>query len=238
VVTNGGGLGIVSTDAAREAGLEVVPLADPVHRRLEAVLPPTASLVNPVDLVGDADAARYGNALHAIGPDAADAVIVVLTAQASTDAAGVARAVVGATRGWGIPVVAAFVGGGRVAPGARALEDAGIPCYPFPEPAVKSLAGMATLVARRGRHHDPTRVAVDGDGARRHLARLAAAGRTSLGMLDLLPVLEPAGIPCTSVREAATAEEAAAVARRAERRARRHAIALDVEVEELEAFGC
>src|SRR6266542_5538808 len=53
VVTNGGGLGIVSTDAARESGLEVAPLDDPVRRRLDALLPPTASLVNPVDLVGD-----------------------------------------------------------------------------------------------------------------------------------------------------------------------------------------
>ena len=67
VVTNGGGLGIVATDAARDAGLEVAPLDAPVRERLAAVLPPTASLANPVDLVGDADAARYGHALHAVG---------------------------------------------------------------------------------------------------------------------------------------------------------------------------
>ena len=70
VVTNGGGLGIVSTDAARAAGLEVKQLPDPVRRQLAATLPSTASLVNPVDLVGDADAARYSEALHAIGPKA------------------------------------------------------------------------------------------------------------------------------------------------------------------------
>src|SRR5262249_4126461 len=50
VVTNGGGLGIVSTDAAREAGLDVAPLDDPIRHRLAAVLPRTASVVNPVDL--------------------------------------------------------------------------------------------------------------------------------------------------------------------------------------------
>jgi acyl-CoA synthetase (NDP forming) len=66
VVTNGGGLGIVATDAAREAGLAVDPLAPAARERLAAALPPTASLANPVDLVGDADAARYA-ALHAIG---------------------------------------------------------------------------------------------------------------------------------------------------------------------------
>jgi acyl-CoA synthetase (NDP forming) len=155
VVTNGGGLGIVATDAAREAGLAVAPLDDAARGRLAAVLPPTASLGNPVDLVGDADAARYSHALHAIGGEGADAALVVLTAQATTDSAGVARAVVGATRAWKIPIAAALVGGARVAPGARALEDAGIPCYPFPEPAVRALASMALLRERREAPSEP-----------------------------------------------------------------------------------
>ena len=212
VVTNGGGLGIVSTDAARESGLEVAPLDDPVRRRLDALLPPTASVVNPVDLVGDADAARYSNALHAIGPSAADAVLVVLTAQAATDSIGVARAVIGATRGWPIPLAGAFVGGARVAAGARALEDAGIPCYPFPEPAVKTLAGMALLAERRARPPETPRVTVRPAEASEQLARLKAAGRSQLGMVDLAPLLDSYRIPCAAPRPAATAAEAAAVA--------------------------
>jgi len=212
VVTNGGGLGIVSTDAARESGLEVAPLDDPVRRRLDALLPPTASVVNPVDLVGDADAARYSNALHAIGPSAADAVLVVLTAQAATDSIGVARAVIGATRGWPIPLAGAFVGGARVGAGARALEDAGIPCYPFPEPAVKTLAGMALLAERRARPPETPRVTVRPAEASERLARLKAAGRSQLGMVDLAPLLDSYRIPCAAPRPAATAAEAAAVA--------------------------
>jgi acetate---CoA ligase (ADP-forming) len=213
VVTNGGGLGIVSTDAARESGLDVAPLDDPARRRLAAVLPAAASLANPVDLVGDADAARYSNALHAVGAEAADAALVVLTAQAATDSVGVARAVIGATRGWPIPLAAAFVGGARVAAGARALEDAGIPCYAFPEPAVKTLAGMALLAERRARPRDTPRLTVRAVDAKEHLGRLVAAGRSQLGMLDLAPLLDSYGIPCATPRLAATAVEAAAVAR-------------------------
>jgi acetyl coenzyme A synthetase (ADP forming)-like protein len=213
VVTNGGGLGIVSTDAAREAGLEVAPLDAPVRRRLDAMLPPTASLVNPVDLVGDADAARYGNALHAIGPNAADAALVVLTAQAATDSAGVARAVIGATRNWPIPLAAAFVGGARVAPGARALEEAGIPCYPFPEPAVKTLAGMALLAERRTRPPETPRFTVRLAEAREHLGRLEGAACSRLGLLELAPLLDSYGIPCAVPRLATTGAQAAAAAR-------------------------
>src|SRR6266446_448555 len=58
VVTNGGGLGIVATDAARAAGFTMEPPAEPLRRRLAEGLPPMAGLANPVDLVGDADARR------------------------------------------------------------------------------------------------------------------------------------------------------------------------------------
>jgi len=214
VVTNGGGLGIVATDAAREAGLAVDPLDAAVRERLAAALPPTASLANPVDLVGDADAARYSHALHAIGGAGADAALVVLTAQAATDSLGVARAVIGATRGWSIPVAGAFVGGARVAPGARAFEEAGIPCYPFPEPAVRTLAGMARLAERRGRRAEPARFPVRVEESEAALARLRASGRSTLGMAELEPVLGSYGIPCAAARPAATPAEAASVAER------------------------
>jgi acetyltransferase len=203
VVTNGGGLGIVATDAAREAGLTIGPLEPAVQASLRAVLPATASVANPVDLVGDADAARYGNALAAAGP-CADAALIILTAQAATDAHGVARAVLGATRGWTIPVAAAFVGGARVAPGARALEEGGLPCYPFPEPAVGTLAGMALVAERQRRRPDAPPAGPPPAEAVRHLAGLRRAGVSRPGWLELAPLLAVYGIPAAAAELAAT----------------------------------
>lgn len=214
VVTNGGGLGIVATDSARAAGLEVGELSHAARRRLATALPPMASLANPVDLVGDADAARYSQALHALGQESGDAVLIVLTAQAVTDSVGVARAVIGATRGWSIPVAAAFVGGARVAPGARTLEEAGIPCFPFPEPAVETLAGMAQVVERRNARAERWPLAPPPDQIRAHVARLRSEGVAKLGLLELQPLLEAYGIPCATGTAAGTAEEAATVAQR------------------------
>jgi acetyltransferase len=214
VVTNGGGLGIVSTDAARRAGLAVDELPDAVRARLAAVLPSTASLSNPVDLVGDADAARYSRALHALGPESGDALLVVLTAQATTDSAGVARAIVGGTRNWSIPVIAVFVGGARLVAGVRALEEAGIPCYPFPEPAVESLAGMVQVAERRCQGSDSATHLLPARDVSSHVARLAAAGTAQLGLLELGPLLEAYGIPCAVGHAAATPEDAAMIAAR------------------------
>jgi acetyltransferase len=212
VVTNGGGLGIVATDAAKDAGLLLEPSPADVQRRLRAVLPPTAGVGNPIDLVGDADAARYSHALHAVGDADADTVLVLLTAQAATDSAAVARAIIGATRGWRIPLAAALVGGGRVAPGAAALEEAGIPCYPFPERAVRALAGMALLAERR-RPAPVDGVAPPCPGAREAaVAALRGAGTGSLGLADLAPVLAAYGIPVVAGSLATTPVDAGAAA--------------------------
>jgi acetyltransferase len=214
IITNGGGLGIVATDAAREAGLAVDAPADEERRRLEVVLPATSSLDNPVDLVGDADAARYGNALHALTPGlGADAVLVTLTAQAATDSAGVARAIIGATRDWRIPVVAAFVGGPRLIAGIRALDEAGIPCYPFPERAVAALRGMAMLAEARAVERRPVPVPVSETEVSGHLRRLRAGGRRHLGMIEIAPLLALYGIPAAAGRLAGSAAEAAEAAR-------------------------
>jgi len=213
VVTNGGGLGVIATDAARDAGLEVTALDAPVQARLRAALPSTASVANPVDLVGDADAARYTNALNAIGPDAKpDAVLVIMTVQATTDAVGIARAILGAIRGWSRPVVAAMVGGDRVAPGIRILEEAGVPCFSFPEPAVTALAGMALVAERLRSHISESRPRTIPAGARPAVEQLRAAGQPILGLLELLPLLDAYEIPVLKPQLVASAEEAAAIA--------------------------
>ena len=212
VVTNGGGLGIVATDAARAAGFTMEPTSEPVRRRLGEGLPATAGLGNPVDLVGDADARRYGHALHTLGADGADAMLVLLTPQAATDAASVARTIAAATQGWSIPVVAAFVGGARVAPGVRTLEEAGIPCYAFPEPAVKTLAGMARLGERRLAPPSPFVPSVDPAGARAWLAEQEPAPGRQLGMPELAPLLTAYGIRSIAAGLAKGADDAATVA--------------------------
>jgi acetyltransferase len=213
IVTNGGGLGIVAADAARDAGLDVASLPDETQARLRAVLPPVATVGNPVDLVGDADAARFANALHALGPEhGADALLVLLTAQAATDAQTVARAVLAATRGWPLPIAAAFVGGARVAAGARTLEDAGVPCYAFPERAAAALGGLARVAGRRrtGRAD----AAAPPARAVAALAGWRAAGRLHLGMVELAPALGASGIVVAAPVMATTAEEAGAAAAR------------------------
>jgi acetyl coenzyme A synthetase (ADP forming)-like protein len=212
VMTNGGGLGIIATDAARAAGLTMPTLDDAVQTRLRAVLPSMAGLTNPVDLVGDADAARFNAALHALGPPGfADAGLILMTAQATTDSAQVARAIVGGTRGWTIPVATAFVGGSRIAPGAATLDEAGIPCYSFPERAVAALAGMAEVAEHQRSRRPAAPRSVPPQAAHARDA-LRGVGARQLGLLELAPLLEAYGLRVAAGRLAPTPEAAALAA--------------------------
>jgi len=210
IVTNGGGLGILATDAARDAGLDVAALPASTRARLAAVLPPHAATANPVDLVGDATPSRYGDALHALAAEPAS-LVVMLSPQAATDAAGVARAVLGATRDRAAPVLGVFAGGARVRPGVTVLEDAGVPCYAFPERAVRALAHVVALAGRRPAPAAPA--PAPGDAARRSAAVLTARAAGTLGLLECAPLLEAYGIDVVPARAARTSAEAAEAAR-------------------------
>lgn len=216
VVTNGGGLGIVSADAARTSGLAMATLPETVVQKLAEGLPVNAALGNPIDLVGDADASRYGHALHALGPASADSMLVLLSPQATTDAASVARTVAAATRHWPIPVVAALVGGARVVPGVRTLEEAGIPCFAFPERAVKVLAGMVHIAEHRSRAlpREKSAIAIDVGAVRTWRSTMAEGTSRQLGLADLALLLTAYGVPMGPMGTAKSPEEAVTVAER------------------------
>src|SRR6266478_3273806 len=59
ILTNGGGIGVLAVDRLAELGGIAAALTLATRERLDSVLPPTWSGSNPVDIVGDADPARY-----------------------------------------------------------------------------------------------------------------------------------------------------------------------------------
>src|SRR5262249_2727401 len=78
VVTNAGGLGILCADACEGAGLVLPQLTDETRAALAAVTPVEASLANPVDLLGSANAASYEAAMPLVPDDpTVDAVIAL-----------------------------------------------------------------------------------------------------------------------------------------------------------------
>jgi len=143
IVTNAGGPAILAADTAERIGIPLAEVSPDLRGRLRATLPPTASLENPVDIIGDARADRYREVLKVVRDDpSAGSVLVLLTPQAMTEPEETARAVLSALSGSGKTVLASFLGEKSVREARTILQNGGIPQYPGPERAVRVLRAM------------------------------------------------------------------------------------------------
>ncbi|BAT72340.1 hypothetical protein TST_1554 [Thermosulfidibacter takaii ABI70S6] len=148
ILTNAGGPGIIATDALESSSINLAKLSEETKQPLKKVLPPMASVNNPVDVIGDADALRYKNALEILlSSEETDSVIVLLTPQLMTEIAETARVI--ARHKNSKPIVAAFMGRHRVSEGIEILKSNGIPNYEFPEHTVKAFDFMNLYLERK-----------------------------------------------------------------------------------------
>jgi acetyltransferase len=88
ILTNGGGIGVLAIDRLAELGGIPAAITPAAREKLDAVLPPTWSGSNPVDIVGDADPARYAAALEVLLADPSNDAILVMNVQTAIAPAG------------------------------------------------------------------------------------------------------------------------------------------------------
>ncbi|MBL9076245.1 MAG: acetate--CoA ligase family protein [Planctomycetes bacterium] len=144
VVTNAGGPGILATDALVSVGLEMASITEASAKALRKVLPPEASVHNPIDLIASADAGRYRAALRVVARDPGiDGLVVLFVSPIMIDAAAVAQAIVDETRRLAKPVLACVMGRQRGDEALAILQRAGIPVFRYPEDAATTLRLMA-----------------------------------------------------------------------------------------------
>ncbi|MDZ7616500.1 MAG: acetate--CoA ligase family protein [Patescibacteria group bacterium] len=215
IITNAGGPGIMATDAAVRYGLKLAELSPATIEKLRASLPVTASLRNPIDVIGDARHDRYRAAVRTVlEDDNVDMGVVILTPQSMTDIEETAAIVPEAVIGIDKPVVCAFMGAKDVAPGVNVLRRAGIPNYPFPEDAVRSLAAAARLVELQEipRRETPKLEGLRVDDARTLVKEmLDGKPRRYLHQAECRPLLECYGMPLLQSQVAHSAKEASEI---------------------------
>src|SRR5690242_6955588 len=227
ILTNGGGIGVLAVDRLTDLGGTLAEISPAAMKTLDAALPPIWSRANPVDIAGDADAARYTVALECLLADEAnDAVLVMNVPTALASAADAAQAVVAAVEqhrrnvAAPKPVFAVWVGGGERA--SQVFDRAGIPDYATETEAV---AGFMHLVQYRQSRRQLMAVPpslpqdfVPDDGAVRPLIETALREHSGDGYVGLDPiaiakVLAAYGIAVTPATLADDPESAAAAAR-------------------------
>jgi acetate---CoA ligase (ADP-forming) len=144
VITNGGGLGILSIDALEKYGLELAELSEETVKKLKEKMPDYAVVRNPIDLTGDADTTRYADALDAAMDDPnVDIIMVDILMQVPTLTSDIVEVISERFIKKKKPIVVVCFGGGYTQTHKKALEQYGIPTFDYPERAAAALRCLA-----------------------------------------------------------------------------------------------
>ncbi len=152
VLTNAGGVGVLTSDLCEENGLDQSRPSDATIVKLKSVLPPEAAFGNPVDVIGDAKADRYEAALRILCESGEyKNILVLLTPQMGTDAKGTAEAIVKLYPHFPhVNIFTAFIGGRRVQPGVDVLNANHIINFDYPTDAIILLGLLKAQMKFRG----------------------------------------------------------------------------------------
>ncbi len=152
ILTNAGGVGVLSSDLCEDNGLDLARPSDKTIEALKSVLPAEAAFGNPIDVIGDARADRYEAALKVLCESGEyKNIIVLLTPQMVTDATGTAEAIVKVSKEYdSVNVYAVFVGGVKVKEGRDILEANKVLNYEYPIDVIRLLGLLKAQMAYRG----------------------------------------------------------------------------------------
>ena len=224
ILTNGGGAGVLATDALEAAGGRLAILAATTVEQLERVLPPSWSRSNPVDIVGDASGERYAVALKALFADRdIDAFLILNCPTALGEPEEAARAVIDTIGEMphdflrGRNIFTAWLGEHSAAAARRRFDAAHIATYETPEAAVSGFLHRVRYQQNRALLMEtppapPDSFEPDVEASRTVIANALRHGRSWLDLEEVAAVLAAYGIPQPLARNAVDAEGAAAAA--------------------------
>lgn len=215
VLSNAGGPGILAADACEKTSLHMARLSPETIQRLQAALPPFASVYNPVDIIGDAGAERYRKSLEAILDDPlVHAVLLLVAPTAMVEIEATATAIAQVARRTDKPVLTCLLGRAAGSIGRDILRQAGLPCYGFPEPGLRCIEAMYAYAQWRQKpvpvYEPPQR---DLAAARRVVDAAIAQGQQVIADFEARQLLQAYNLNILDTVLARTSSEAVQAAR-------------------------
>jgi len=221
ILTNGGGAGVLAADRLGDADGRLASLSDATRAALDRILPPTWSHGNPVDIIGDADPARYAGAVDALmQDDTADAVLVMNCPTALASSTAVAEEVLAVierrtSNGRACkPMITNWLGDGASQPARRLFATQGIASFATPAEAIDGFMQLVRYTrAQEELMRTPPSLAADlgleSDKAAAIIAAALHSGRTVLSEVEAKGLLAVYGIPVVPTEIARTPDEVA-----------------------------
>jgi acetyl coenzyme A synthetase (ADP forming)-like protein len=218
VLTNGGGVGVLATDAAERYGLPLQFAPQDVQAELRKHMPDYGSAKNPVDMTGMAGNDWYYETTNfAIKHDWTDGLVVLYCETAMTNPQQIAESIKRAiddAKVNGKPVAVSFVGGERSDKAIMWLVENGIPAFGAPDRAINAVATLREYTRLRELIKDPAVkcTGVDSSAARKVIAKVRTEGRTALTEIEAKQIFEIYGLPITKTSLATSEDEAVKLA--------------------------
>ena len=210
VLTNAGGPGVIAADALEHNGLQLADLSPETLDALAKLLPPAASVHNPVDMLASASAEDYGEGLRLLLADPnVDGALVIMPPPPMYPARHAADAMIPVIQASDKPVVVVLMGSTQIEVASEHLQAARIPDYRFPERAASALARLAERAEFLGEMDESAAPLADVDSTE---IRAALADAKSGSWLDTVladRLMNIYGISTSPIKLAPNAESAA-----------------------------
>ncbi len=199
IVTNGGGIGVLATDACEKFGVKLYDNLPVLREAFASATPDFGSVKNPVDLTGQASGLDYQKALEAaLASPHMDAVIALYCETALISQEQLKSVIQNAYKGFLAkkPVVFSMFGGERLNRCTAELRQEGVPVFGEVYDAVSCLGTLVRSTARRCADSGEFPSApVDTATIDRVAAGALAAGRRFLLAPEAQQVMRAAGLP-------------------------------------------
>ena len=220
ILTNAGGPGVLATDSLVKKQGKLTQLSPETIAELDKVLPTHWSRDNPIDILGDATAERYTQALKILAAEQnSDGLLVILTPQAMTDATKIAFQLQETAKEFkNKPLLASWMGGEKVADGDTILKRSGIYTIPYPDTAAHLFNLMWQYSYNiKGLYETPVLAEEEDLRISRKIARAiidqaTESGRNLLTEYESKELLNAYGIPTVATQIATSETEAVAIA--------------------------
>lgn len=220
IITNGGGVGVLATDAAERYGLPLKFVPAEVQAELKKHMPEFGSAKNPVDLTGMAGTDWYTDSIRfALAHEWTDGMVVLYCETAMTNPMEIAQGIRKAMDESGVtdkPVTVSFVGGERSEEAMRWLIENGVPAFGAPDVAVNAMAALRDFARMKAMANEPTTsdIKVDRELALEVIQHARLDGRDSLTEIEAKQVFNAYGLPTTTTFLAKSEDEAVQLAQR------------------------
>ncbi|MBE0696753.1 MAG: acetate--CoA ligase family protein, partial [Anaerolineaceae bacterium] len=218
IITNGGGVGVLATDAAEKYDIPLKFAPKEVQEEMKKSMPEFGSAKNPVDLTGMAGTEWYYNATKAAYPHTwVEGLVILYCETAVSDPVDIAKALKKAVDESGIngkPICVSMVGGERCVAAMKWLVENGIPAYGAPDTAINAMAAlreyarMKEIVTQTVERCAPENRSV----ALKIIDQARSDGRDSLTEIEAKDVFRAYGLPVTRTTLSKSEEEAVELA--------------------------